>query len=433
MKIRALLINPWIYDFSAHNLWAMPLGLFKVAEYLSQYDVELSYIDCLKINKTRQYNTGKYAYKVITTPDIIGSIRRRFKVYGITEEEFVSRLRMSMPLDIIFITTVMSYWYIGAKRAIELIREICGDIPIVLGGIYATLYPEHALSQCNPCAVCIGRAEDSLKIIIESFGFKLRRIKDSPTSYYKLNIYSKYPYAPVLTSYGCPFRCIYCASHILNGSYTQRDQDDVLEEIIEFYNHGVMDIAFYDDALLYNSENHIKPILRYISEKGLTIRLHTPNGLHCRFIDDELAYLFRRSGFRTIRLGYETFNKQRQMDTGGKTTDSDLVTAIRHLKGNGFEKRDIGVYLMYGLPHQELKEVKQGIEFLMGLGVQIRLTEYSPIRGTEAWRSLVDSGIIDDELDPLLTNNSIFSEMYSNYDADEVKRLKWLVKEYNNS
>jgi len=46
VKLRILLINPWIYDFAATNLWSSPLGILKVAECLSLYDVEFVFIDC---------------------------------------------------------------------------------------------------------------------------------------------------------------------------------------------------------------------------------------------------------------------------------------------------------------------------------------------------------------------------------------------------
>ena len=46
MKLKIVLVNPWIYDFAAFNLWARPLGLLRVAEHLSSFDTELFFIDC---------------------------------------------------------------------------------------------------------------------------------------------------------------------------------------------------------------------------------------------------------------------------------------------------------------------------------------------------------------------------------------------------
>jgi len=43
-----LLINPWIFDFTAYDFWLRPLGLLAVAAVLRDgADVDLRLIDCL--------------------------------------------------------------------------------------------------------------------------------------------------------------------------------------------------------------------------------------------------------------------------------------------------------------------------------------------------------------------------------------------------
>jgi hypothetical protein len=75
--------------------------------------------------------------------------------------------------------------------------------------------------------------------------------------------------------------------------------------------------------------------------------------------------------------------------------------------------------------------VEEGIALLRDLNVRILLAEFSPIRGTACWDDLVKSAVITDDLDPLLTNNTVFSLLYSGYDRAEVERIKIAVKEYN--
>jgi molybdenum cofactor biosynthesis enzyme MoaA len=139
----------------------------------------------------------------------------------------------------------------------------------------------------------------------------------------------------------------------------------------------------------------------------------------------------KRSGFTTVRISLETLDPLRQRTTGDKVSTDDVRKALRYLRRNGFTKAETGVYLLYGLPGQRLEEVKEGVEFLMDRNVRIHLAEFSPIRGTGSWADLVQRGIISDDLDPLLTNNSVFSSLFSDYDRDELARLKLKVKEYN--
>lgn len=431
MKLRVLLINPWIYDFAAVNLWSKPLGLLRVAEFLSVFDVDLSLIDCMDVLIKPGLGRSKYPKERVEKPQSLKPVPRTFGRYGITTDHFRQRLAKAAPFDLVLVTSVMSWWYPGVQKVIEIIREGYKGVPVILGGIYATLWHGHASINSGADFIYQGAAGEGVRVIFNTFGFRLKRKRDVASPYYRLGLYQNYPFAPVLTSAGCPFACTYCASRILVKAFTQRRPQEVVDEIKELSEKGVRDFAFYDDALLVNADKHIKVILNELKVDGINTRFHCPNGLHARFIDDDLARLMKDSGFRTIRLGFETFDEKRQKETGGKVTCDDISLAVRHLKRHGFTKKEIGVYLMYGLPGQTFEEVKEGVAFLMSLGVSVHLAEFSPIPGTECWNDLEADGVVNRDMDPLLTNNTVFSYLFSGYDPNEIDELKLAVKNYN--
>lgn len=123
MKLKILLVNPWIYDFAAFNLWARPLGLLKVAEYLSAFDTELSLIDCTDSFEANRYGTGKYRTEATEKPALLKDIPRLYKRYGMSIDAFIDRLKSSMPFDMILMTSGMGYWYPGVQTAVEVVRE----------------------------------------------------------------------------------------------------------------------------------------------------------------------------------------------------------------------------------------------------------------------------------------------------------------------
>jgi radical SAM superfamily enzyme YgiQ (UPF0313 family) len=431
MKLRILLINPWIYDFAAYNLWARPLGLLKVAEYLSSFDVSLSLIDCMEDSEVTKYGAGHYRFDEVAKPEILKEVRRKFKRYGMPPGIFRERLRKSGPIDLVVMTSMMAYWYPGIQEAIAIIKEELGDIPLILGGIYATLYHKHASDHSGADFIYRGQVNSALKFAISTFGFRMKK-KCEERPYYEMLPLPNRHCTPLLTSTGCPFQCSYCASSIL-ADFSQRSPEEVLREVLDFHEKGVTDFAFYDDALLINSVTHLKPLLRAVIAEGLRVRFHTPNGLHARFIDQELAGLMKQSGFTTIRLSLETINDERQTKSGGKVLSEDVERAVSVIWKAGFTKKDVGVYIMYGLPGQELNEVMESIAFLKELGSRINLTELAPIKGTQSWDELKRSGVITEDLDPLLTNNSIFPLLFSGYNAEEVEKMKLDVKAYNRS
>lgn len=430
MRLKILAINPWIYDFAAMNLWSKPLGLYCVAEYLSQFETELSVIDCLGYPAEKNSGRGKYRKESVAKPDCVRLVPRKYGRYGISISDFQAHLQGLSPFDAVIITSIMAYWYPGVQKAVELVKEVSRDVPVILGGIYATLWPGHAAEVSGADFIYKGPVSDNIKFAFSTFGFRLKK-RSGPIPCYHQEMNAFDSFAPVMTSIGCPYACSYCASPLLSTSFSQKDPDTVIHDIKELYRRGTRDFAFYDDALLVNADLHIKVILREMIRNDLAVRFHCPNGLHAKFIDDELALLMKQSGFRMVRLSLETVDRKRQIEIGRKVTSDDLIMAVKTLKKHGFIKDEVGVYLMYGLPGQTLAEVHEGIEFLKSLDVRINLTEFSPIPGTGSWNDLIRSGTINRDLDPLLTNNTVYPYLFSGYDPDDVMKIKLDVKKHN--
>lgn len=430
MKLRILLINPWIYDFAAYNMWAKPLGLMKVMQYFARFHVETHLIDCTDAYTPKRFAAGQYLSTPVPKPPVLSHVPRQYRRYGKSPAAVAREIHSFGHADIVCVGSTMSYWYPGVQHVVSLAREMLGDVPIILGGIYASLYRDHAAAVSGADAVYAGSIDDGFLHLLGTFGLRLKRSRRQTPQSLK-HVARESRIAPILASTGCPFRCTYCASPLLAPRWQQRSPEEVADEISMLAGAGVLDFAFYDDALLANAETLIKPLLRKLLERGVGVRFHTPNGLHARFLDDELAVLMRKSRFATIRLSLETADPVRQGETGGKVSCEDLQRAVAALLRAGFPPSRLGVYLMYGLPGQSLAEVNEGVELVSSLGVRICLTEFSPVRGTAAWDALVKHEIIPDTLDPLLTNNSIFAELFCGYDTEKLRALRLSVKRYN--
>ena len=57
--MKALLINPYIYDVSAYSFWSAPLGLLYVGSILRENGADLQFIDCLTIDETKRKADGR--------------------------------------------------------------------------------------------------------------------------------------------------------------------------------------------------------------------------------------------------------------------------------------------------------------------------------------------------------------------------------------
>ena len=336
------------------------------------------------------------------------------------------------PPDVIALTSGMTYWYPGVSDMTALCRSCFPGVPIVLGGLYATLCTDHARNRSGADYVMPGPVSQAgLNLFSELTGFRPDK-SDTEATDPAYDLYPRLRSAAIRTMVGCPFRCPFCASHLLSGPFQTFNAESVLHQFRYLAGRrGVNDIAFYDDALLLNRKNHLIPILHLIIRERFDCRLHTPNGLHPRWIDQNLARLFARAGFKTLRLSYESSSPDRQKAMGQKVTDADLIRAAGHLKKAGFTSRETGAYVLMGLPGQLLEEVIDSLLFVLGLQIRVSLASFSPIPGTESWQEAVAHGLIDQDADPLLTNNTILPMVPEPHVRERLTRLGTLAAQAN--
>jgi radical SAM superfamily enzyme YgiQ (UPF0313 family) len=228
-----------------------------------------------------------------------------------------------------------------------------------------------------------------------------------------------------MTSRGCPNRCPYCASRILFGKFYQRPPADAADEIEYWVREaGTTDIVFYDDALLIGARSHIIPLLRDVIRRKLNVRFHAPNGLHSKYIDERLAALLKEAGFSTLRLGLETAYPEAQKKLGGKVSCDEFSKAAQALRSAGYSARDVGVYIIAGLPHQPWREVYDTIHFVRERGLRPYVAEYSPIPGTGMWHDAVRCSPFPIEAEPLFHNNTLLPCRWEGFTGEHLSYLK---------
>ena len=430
-----LLVNPWISDFAAYNFWIKPLGLLNITSLLRNNGFRVTLIDCLdSLIRTRGYGDGKFFKTKIDKPLPLKSVPRNYSQYGIPEEMLLKRFSMlEEKPDIVGITSGMTYWYPGVFKLVEITRKFFKNVPIILGGIYATLCHKHAKKNSGVDIVFNGtEALEVLSLISNLTGFETGLFEfRNPQStirneqYPAFDLYRKLDYVCVSTSTGCPLQCTYCASAFLTKGYSRRDPVAVVDEI-EYWTikHQVKNIAFYDDALLIEPSKHFIPMMREMIKRRIHCNFHTPNAIHIKEIGEEVADLLFHGRFKTIRLGFETSNEAAQIETGGKVDNQEFRKAIKHLTRAGYSEEEVGVYLIAGLPGQRADEVKEGIAFVKESGANPLLVEYSPIPHTPLFEKARRSSEFDLENEPLFHNNSILPCQWDGFTIGDYRRLK---------
>ncbi len=420
--MRILLVNPWITDFAAFDLWAKPLGLLTAGAFLAARGHEVRLVDCTHRfqgvhgyigDERRLFGTGKFLREPIPRPDCLSNVRRLWCRYGIPVGFFDDLVTTGPRPDIVLVTCVMTYWYPGAFDAIARIRMLLPGVPVALGGIYARLHTSHAREKSGADAVITEALPSRIVDAVESLagaygdgavpGDAFARWPDP-----LWGLYECLPSAVVMTSRGCPMCCTVCASHVLADTFERRDPLDAARSIISLADKGVRDIAFADDALLFGPEDHAIPLFETLAREGAPVRLHTPNGLHVRAITPLVARLMRRAGVKTVRLSLETSSDEEARERfSSKTGRDEFARAAASLLDAGFSPDDIGSYVLVGLPGQSPESVYETVDFSLSHGVKVRPALFSPVPGTVEYNRAVESGMMAPDTDPLLENNTL--------------------------
>ena len=429
---KILLINPWIYDFAAYDFWLKPWGLLKISSILKKSGFKVYLIDTLDRHhplikekvKDSPCGRGKYITEEIKKPGIFRNIPRRYRRYGLPIKYFIRGLPQEK-VDFILVSSGMTYWYEGVFEAIKILKDTYKGSPIILGGTYATLCYSHAVEKSRADYVIKNNELNRLSSILgKECDLSFRNILDEFSDY---EYYNNPTYAVLRISLGCPFNCLYCAQKLLGPDFMLKDKKKALEEIRSFYEKGIRNFAFYDDAFLFDRDYikwYLEAIVRDVDQN---IRFYTPNGLHAKFLTKNIAGLIKKAGFINPVLSLETADEEKGKIWHKKVTSKELQKAILNLKDAGYKEGEYSVYLMLGAPGSNLKEVNEGMDFIHSLGGKVSLSEFSPVPGTKMAESFKEI-----YKEPLLQNNSLFPA-FSLSEWKDIYSIKKTALKLNNS
>ena len=426
MVPKILLVNPPIYDFAAYDFWCKPYGMLTAAGFLrGKADFKIfDYLDRLNplLPEKEQFQSdrwgrGRFYFEKIPHPAPIAKIPRYFRRFGLKREIFQDFWKREPPTDFVFIQTTMTYWYPGLREVIEDIRRTWPKTKIILGGNYVTLCTDHAQKLGADFLAEAGNLNPLWQYMA------LKPNLDQPPLW---EVYDKLNTAVLRLTDGCPFKCTYCSVPAVYGKFKTRPLEHSLAELDMLNKRAVKNIAFYDDALLFNAQAGLIPFLEEVLKRNIKVNFHTPNAINARFITKELAELMVRAGFKTFYIGFESICSQWQKQTGSKVFSDELERAVRFLIAAGAEPTDVTAYQIVGHPKSDTQQLEESIRFVNKLGIRGMLADFSPIPGTadgDYCRKWVDMD------EPLFHNKTAFPIIVFGF--DEINRLKDLQRKLN--
>ncbi len=224
----------------------------------------------------------------------------------------------------------------------------------------------------------------------------------------------------ILTRYGCPFPCTFCASRYLPGP--ERALDDVIAELERIRRLGISEV-YIRDFTFGPTRRRAQELCRRIIDADLGLRWSA----ECRLdvLDEETLELMSRAGCEVILVGIETGDEE-VASRLGKTVRASRVHRILQ-KARGLGIRSCGHFVL-GSPEETRAQIQSTIRLARALPLDYAsFNLYAPRLATDMRKRLVEEGRVRDgdfsDQDVSLQANS-FAQM----DTAELRRLfRWAV------
>jgi radical SAM superfamily enzyme YgiQ (UPF0313 family) len=292
---------------------------------------------------------------------------------------------------------------VQANRAYEIsqVYKKMG-VPVVIGGIHASMVPEEALNHAS--AVVVGEAESLWPKVIQDFlGGCLKPIyeNDAYPSLQQMaiprrDLFShKYRFDCIQTSRGCPFHCDFCSVPVFNGrAFRLRPVEEVIEELRTIRKKFVF---FVDDNIVGigpANEERAEALFEAMLRRGIKKHWISQASLNIAR-NDKLLCLMKRTGCLGLLLGFESLERETLLGSGksqnlrnDETPRQSYGEVIRKLHKHGIA---VNGYFCYG--YEDTKEsILHSLDFILRSGMDITNTPILiPSPGTPMYERLSDS------------------------------------------
>jgi radical SAM superfamily enzyme YgiQ (UPF0313 family) len=382
----------------------------------------------------------------------------------LSNEEIVSQIPEDTKLVGIYLN---SFTYGTVKNLTPLIRESLKNCTIVLGGPLPTAEPEMILSEISCDGVIRGEGEYAVLGIMQNirkglfpFGgeisgavfyssdskgivrnpiVRIDNLDDLPFPAYhllpQLKFYKgrlrKSPSAPIVTSRGCAYSCIFCSKDIFESKITFRSSLSVLHEIDYLVKYcGVRQLDILDDNFAFNKAR-THEILDGIIERKYNLAINMQSGIRTELLDEPLLDKMKEAGVYKLAFGIESADKK-VLEICRKQINLDKVSDIVHLaKKKGFL---VYGFFIIGLPGETDEAFEGTLRYAKTLKLDVaNFCMAVPFVGTELYRMVKANGrfLVD-------TTKNIFSGFYDGKvfyeygdarEKDILKRYKRAYKE----
>jgi anaerobic magnesium-protoporphyrin IX monomethyl ester cyclase len=360
--------------------------------------------------------------------------------------------------------TAMTPTISTALKIANLIKQANPTVKIIMGGAHATMLPRETMASSPDIDIIVrGEGDESIIEVMKALeenrplesipGISFRAdgivlqtadrlnnvdMDSLPYPAYHLLPWKRYrphpphgmsmPFAAMVTSRGCPYRCAYCSKPVFGSKFRAQSPARVVDELAYLKDRfGVKEVAFYDDSFTVDKKR-VHAIADRIISSGLKINWTCETRVN--LVDKELLHHMQMAGCYAVAYGIESASPATIKTLQKDTTIEQVETAVQASREAGLL---VVGYFMLGSPGDTPEIIQQTIDFAKKLKVDFaQFSVTTPFPGTElydiymqnrkesiSWDNFVYAGT-DNPTTPV-------------FESDKLTRddlIKWLTRAY---
>lgn len=306
---------------------------------------------------------------------------------------FMSAVRAFDP-QVVGISGTTPVYPDGLRLAAQVKAEY--DVPIIFGGVHATVEAFTVIQEPVVDFVVTGEAEVTMPALIaaiESGASDFSQIDgviwqhkgdtqvNAPRSpvadlatlpfpavhllpdlgAYRPPDALRFPFMTIMTSRGCPARCTFCSTENMFGKKVRmRWETSVVDEMAYLADRfGIREIHIADDVFTVNRKR-VLAICREIEARQLDLTFFFMNGLRADQVDQEMLEALRAVGFQNVGFGVETSDDSMREDIQKRLELERVIWAVDAAKKLGFST---WLFFIIGLWGETEASVRATIDF----------------------------------------------------------------------
>ncbi len=346
-------------------------------------------------------------------------------------------------------TANVTTWH-TVRRLCRFTRRLAPEALIVVGGPHPTCVPEATLTP-DVDVLVLGEGEETLVELLsgrpweeipglaycENQEVKVSRrpppenLDHMPLPAWHLVDLRRYrhpwrqPTGFLVTSRGCPYRCLNCTKAVHGTRYRTQSVSRVLREVEHLVDRvGVREIQVWGDNFTLQPER-VKEICRGIIGGGWSrrVRFGLPNGIRGDIDDVEMFELLARANFYYAGIAFESGNQEVVYQLGKELDLERARETVNLARRVGLR---VGAYFMLGLPFESLEQMEETIRFACSLPVDhCYFFMTVPLPGTGLYDMVAREGrfLVDlVEGAPFFDSGKVVFEM-PHFRAEDVERI----------